>query len=98
MKKYKIYMVPHAHWDKEWYFTKELSDVYLIDNMKNIIEANKQNKDESSFVWDGQYSIVDDYLHYFPEDKNELKKLISNKKLIIGPWYSQTDTFNATGE
>ncbi|ARU91045.1 glycosyl hydrolase, family 38 [Spiroplasma clarkii] len=97
-KNLKIYLVPHTHWDKEWYFIKDVSDVYLVDNMKNILNSHKANKDEAQFCWDGQYSIIDDYLKFFPDQKSKLKKLVEQKKLIIGPWYTQPDTFNTLGE
>lgn len=98
MKNYKVYLVPHTHWDKEWYFTKDVSDVYLIDNMKNILEAHELDAQEAPFVWDGQYSVVDDYLKFYPQDYAKIANLVKTKKLIVGPWYSQTDTFNALGE
>ncbi|WP_338972785.1 glycosyl hydrolase-related protein [Spiroplasma endosymbiont of Panorpa germanica] len=98
MKKWKIYLVPHTHWDKEWYFTKEVSDAYLVDNMKQIIEANDKNENEAPFVFDAQYSVVDDFLNLFPHKIGKVKKIIKDKKLVVGPWYTQTDMFNATGE
>ncbi|AHI54255.1 alpha-mannosidase [Spiroplasma sabaudiense Ar-1343] len=98
MKKWKIYLVPHTHWDKEWYFTKEVSDAYLVDNMKQIIEANERNENEAPFVFDAQYSVVDDFLNLFPQKLGKVKKIIKENKLVVGPWYTQTDMFNATGE
>ncbi|WHQ36561.1 glycosyl hydrolase-related protein [Spiroplasma sp. SV19] len=99
MKKWKIFFVPQTHWDKEWYFTKNVSDVFLIDNINKIIEIAERDENEfKSYVYDGQYSIIDDYLEYYPERAKIIDKLIKKQKLIVGPWYTQTDTFNAIGE
>lgn len=94
---WKIYVVPHTHWDKEWYFTKQDSDVLLIQNIKAIKEVFKKNQAYKNFTYDGQTSIIDDYREYFKEDL-ELDQLLADKKIIIGPWYTQPDFFNTTSE
>ncbi|WP_338972794.1 hypothetical protein [Spiroplasma endosymbiont of Panorpa germanica] len=97
-KKWKIHFVPHTHWDKEWYFTKEVSTVFLIDNIKKL-KAICDNPDSfKNIVFDSQLSIVDDYLNYFPEDEKIINKLIKDKKLLVGPWFTQPDMFNTNGE
>lgn len=98
MKKWKIYLVPHTHWDKEWYFTKQDSDILLFSNIKNIMNVFKENKKYNKFTYDGQVSIIDDYIEYNPKDLDSIKKLVSKKKLIVGPWYTQPDFFNTTSE
>lgn len=97
MKKWKIYFVPHSHWDKEWYFTKEASSVFLVDNFKKLKKIAFTN-DFKTHVFDSQLSIVDDYLEYFPEDETIVNKMIKERKLVVGPWYSQPDMFSTTGE
>jgi len=98
-KKWKIHFIPQTHWDKEWYFTKYVSDIFLIDNIDKIYDIFKRNPNEfNSFVYDGQFSIIDDYLSYYPENEYKIKELVEAGKLILGPWYTQTDTFNAVGE
>ncbi|ATZ16313.1 alpha-mannosidase/mannosylglycerate hydrolase [Entomoplasma freundtii] len=99
MKKWKIHFIPQTHWDKEWYFTKDVSDIFLIDNIDKIYDIYKRDSQEfDKFIYDGQYSVVDDYLRYFPENKAKVEELVQANKLVLGPWYTQTDTFNATGE
>lgn len=99
MKKWKIYFVPHTHWDKEWYFTKDHSNIFLVDNIDKLIEIVELDKENyPGIVFDGQLSIVDDYLAIYPDKFEKIKDLIKNKKLIIGPWYTQPDLFSTTGE
>ncbi|WP_338969980.1 alpha-mannosidase [Spiroplasma endosymbiont of Labia minor] len=95
---WKIFAVLHTYWDKEWYFTKEESDINLKTNINEIIKVLAQSKEYKSFNFDGQTSFIDDYSVFYPENKNEIYKLIKEKKLIVGPWYIQPDLFNTTSE
>ncbi|AGM26443.1 alpha-mannosidase [Spiroplasma syrphidicola EA-1] len=99
MKKWTITVVPHTHWDKEWYFTKQDSDVFLSANLLEYLKLYRQNPNCFSFTYDGQTSIIEDYLTYFKDDNNAiLFKALATKKLIVGPWYTQPDFFNLTSE
>ncbi|AXK50984.1 glycosyl hydrolase-related protein [Spiroplasma alleghenense] len=97
MKKIKIHIVPHAHWDKEWYFTKQDSDLLLRGNLNKLNNIIKTNKAFKNFTYDGQSSIIDDY-KILEGDEKELIKNLKDKKIILGPWYSQPDLFNTTSE
>ncbi|AVP48992.1 glycosyl hydrolase-related protein [Williamsoniiplasma luminosum] len=98
MKKWKIHFVPHTHWDKEWYFTKDASNVFLVDNIHKIKSIYKEKDSFSHQVYDSQLSIIDDYLSLFPEDEKLINQLIKDKKIIVGPWYTQPDLFSTSGE
>lgn len=91
MKK-KVHIVNHTHWDREWYFTT--MDAFLLsDNLfNNVIDELLQNP-EAKFCLDGQSSILDDYMRLNPQQLENVKKLVANKQLAIGPWYTQTDAF-----
>lgn len=93
MKK-KVHVVGHSHWDREWYFTIEDSNVLLVEHMMFLIDFLESNPDYPCFVFDGQLSIVEDYLKVRPQDSERLKELIKNRRIHIGPWYVQCDTFN----
>lgn len=92
-----VHVVPHSHWDREWYFTTSRSKIYLMNNLKKIIKTLEENDEFLYFVLDGQMSLIDDYLSFCPEDKNRIIKLLENNKLI-GPWYTQTDQLLISGE
>jgi len=98
MNRWKIFVVPHTHWDKEWYFTKQDSDILLTMNLKRIIDILNRKDSYKSFTYDGQISVIDDHLKYYPEDHQKLVSLLKDKRLIAGPWYSQPDFFNVTSE
>ncbi len=96
--KRKVHIVPHMHWDREWYFSTEESRILLVNNMEEIMEMLENNEDYPYYVMDGQTAILEDYFQVKPENKERVKKLVQEGKLIIGPWYTQTDEMVVGGE
>ncbi|WP_028866021.1 glycoside hydrolase family 38 C-terminal domain-containing protein [Psychromonas aquimarina] len=94
----KIHVIPHTHWDREWYFTQQDSDVLAAYNFTKVIETLEKQVDYSCYHLDGQSAIVEDYLKILPHMRERMAKLVKDKRLFIGPWYTQTDTFNVAGE
>ncbi|WP_040203545.1 mannosylglycerate hydrolase [Neobacillus jeddahensis] len=94
----KVHIVPHMHWDREWYFSTEESRILLVNNMEEILEMLENNPDYPYYVLDGQTSILEDYFAVKPENKERVKRLVQAGKLIIGPWYTQTDEMVIGGE
>jgi mannosylglycerate hydrolase len=93
-----IHIVSHTHWDREWYksfqyFRTKL--IYVIDDLLSILENDDNFK---SFLLDGQTIVLDDYLQLRPEKAPQLKELITNGRLVVGPWYIQPDEFAPDGE
>ncbi len=86
-----VHVVPHMHWDREWYFTTEESRILLVYDMEEILTMLETNPDYPYYVMDGQTAILEDYFAVKPENRNRVKKLVQEGKLIIGPWYTQTD-------
>jgi mannosylglycerate hydrolase len=96
--KYKLYVISHTHWDREWYQTFEAYRkrlVYLIDE---LIEHMEKNADYLYFHMDGQTIVLEDYLEIRPENENRLRDLIKQMRIIIGPWYVMPDEFLVSGE
>ncbi|OEE59792.1 alpha-mannosidase [Enterovibrio norvegicus FF-454] len=86
------------HWDREWYFTTEESRILLVNNMEEIMTRLENDPDYKYYVLDGQTAVIEDYFAIKPENKERIKALVEAGKLIIGPWYSQTDTMQVSGE
>lgn len=98
MGKLKIGIIPHTHWDREWYFTASKSIIYSLHAFDEIIEHLEKNPEFKCFILDGQTSIIEDYLLLRPDMELRVKKLVKNNRLITGPWYTQPDTLVVSGE
>lgn len=93
----KAHIVNHTHWDREWYFTSSDALVLSEQLFTEVIEELLTHP-EASFVLDGQTSILDDYLVIHPDRLDDIKYLVAEKRLFIGPWFTQTDAFYAHAE
>lgn len=88
----KVHVVNHTHWDREWYFTT-MDAILLSDNTFSSVIDELLNNKKAKFCLDGQSSILDDFIARRPDQLDNVKKLVENKQLSIGPWYTQTDAF-----
>lgn len=96
--KYKVHVIPHFHWDREWYFTQEESDLLLLHNMEEIMSRLETDEQYPYYILDGQMSIMEEYIEFAPQNLERFKRLVAQGKLIVGPWYSQTDEMVVGGE
>lgn len=94
----RVHITPHMHWDREWYFTTEESRILLVNNMEEILTRLEQDDAYKYYVLDGQTAILEDYFAVVPENRSRVTALVQAGKLIIGPWYTQTDTTVVAGE
>lgn len=93
-----VHIVPHMHWDREWYFTTEESRILLVNNMSEIMDMLENNPDYPYYVLDGQTALLEDYFAVCPEKEEQVRRLVKEGRLIVGPWYSQTDEMVVGGE
>lgn len=91
MKK-KVIGFVHTHWDREWYREFEIFRMRLLRVFDNILELLESDK-LPSFYFDGHTAALEDYLEMRPEKTDAVKKLISDKRLFIGPFYCLIDEF-----
>ncbi|EKY3880163.1 mannosylglycerate hydrolase [Enterobacter hormaechei] len=94
----RVHITPHMHWDREWYFTTEASRILLVNNMEEILTRLEQDTEYKYYVLDGQTAVLEDYFAVKPENRPRVKALVAAGKMIIGPWYTQTDTTLVSGE
>jgi alpha-mannosidase len=97
-KEWKLHIVPHTHWDREWYMTFQQFRRRFVKMMDHLLEIFEKNPDFKSFTMDGQTIILDDYLEIRPEKEAQILKLVKGGKLIIGPWFTQPNEFMVSGE
>lgn len=96
--KRKIHVIPHSHWDREWYFTTSRSKAYLMKDLGDVLNTLENDPEFKYFMVDAQGSLLDDYIKWRPQDKERISKLVNDGRLVIGPWYTQTDQLVISGE
>ncbi|MGE7826298.1 alpha-mannosidase [Paenibacillus sp. NPDC093718] len=94
----KAHIISHTHWDREWYLPYEKHHVRLIELMDSLLETMGKDSEYRSFFLDGQTIIIEDYLQVRPEKKEQLEKLITDGRIIIGPWYILQDAYLTSSE
>ena len=97
MKK-TLHIIPHSHWDREWYLPFEKHRMRLIDLFDSLIGVMEENEDYTYYHMDGQYIVIEDYLEIRPQMRERLLRLIQNGRIHIGPWYVLQDEYLTGGE
>ena len=93
-----IHIVPHTHWDREWYLPFQrfrLKLVHLMDGLLDLLAADSQY---TFYMLDGQTILLEDYLEIRPEREAEIRSLVQSSRLLIGPWYILPDEFLVSPE
>ncbi len=97
-KKNIVAVTSGTHWDRAWYLPFEQFRIKLVDVMNHLLNVFKKKKNFKKFVLDGQTIIIEDYLEIMPHKKSEIKKLIQNGQLVVGPFYILPDEYLVSGE
>lgn len=97
-EKKTLYVIPHTHWDREWYMSFEQHRFQLVEFMDRLIKTMEENPEFTVYHLDGQYIPVEDYLEIRPQMRDRLLKLIREDRIQIGPWYVLQDEFLTSGE
>lgn len=88
----------HTHWDREWYESFEEFRYKLRNGLRYVQELIEDGTIKCFFV-DGQTMVIDDYKEIVSKEEfDKFKKLISEGKVEIGPWYVLADEFLVGGE
>jgi mannosylglycerate hydrolase len=93
-----IAIVPHTHWDREWYEPYQSFRMRLVDMLDKLIPLLERDPSYARFLLDGQMAVVDDYLEVRPESEGRLRALAATGRLAMGPWYALMDEFLISGE
>lgn len=92
-----IHVVPHAHWDREWYMPFEWHRARLADHLDRVLDL-LEGEDYPTYHLDGQMIAVEDYLAVRPEKRALLEKQARAGRLKLGPWYVLQDEYLTSGE
>jgi alpha-mannosidase len=91
-------LVPHTHWDREWYLTFQQFRMRLVRTVDMVLEVLESDPSFTHFMLDGQTIVLEDYLEIRPDHAERLRSLARAGRLLVGPWYLQPDEFLVGGE
>jgi alpha-mannosidase len=91
-------VVPHTHWDREWYVPFEVFRLRLGAVVDEVIDTLESDESFSSFTLDGQAIVLEDYADVRPERVGRLRALLAAGRLEAGPWYVLPDEILVGGE
>ena len=91
-----VTLVPHTHWDREWYEPFSVFSERLVEMMDGLLALGDDGFPH--FHLDGQTAMIDDYLDRRPEREADLRRLAASGQLSVGPWVTQMDEFLTSGE
>ena len=93
-----VAVVPHTHWDREWYEPYQTFRLRLVRVIDDLLDILERDPSYTRFLLDGQMAVVDDYLEVRPEHEGRIRALAASGRLSMGPWYILLDEFLVSGE
>ena len=93
-----VAIVPHTHWDREWYEPFQSFRVKLVTLLDELLDLLERDLSYARFLLDGQTAVLDDYLEIRPEGAARLARLVASGRVQVGPWMILMDEFMVSGE
>ncbi|HVM96951.1 MAG TPA: glycoside hydrolase family 38 C-terminal domain-containing protein [Candidatus Acidoferrales bacterium] len=93
-----LVIVPHTHWDREWYQPFQEYRFRLVRLSDRLIDILESDPSFAHFHFDGQSIVLEDYLEIRPEQRSTLRRLTRTGRIAFGPWYVLPDEFLVSGE
>ncbi|MHB1007563.1 MAG: alpha-mannosidase [Chloroflexota bacterium] len=94
----QLVVISHTHWDREWYLPFEVFRTRLVALMDRLLDILRDKPDFRFFMLDGQAIVLADYLTVRPEREEEIRRHVTDGRLLVGPWYVQPDELLVSGE
>ncbi len=93
-----VHIVPHTHWDREWYMPFEWHRYRLVQLLDSLIALMENDPEYPYFHLDGQMIVLEDYLAIRPYMRERLFRLIRENRIQVGPWYVLQDEYLISDE
>src|SRR4051794_15205270 len=97
MPGYTFHLIPHTHWDREWYLPQSVFLPRLVSAVDDLL-VRLSSQSEFKFLLDGQTVLLEDYLQVRPERAPDVRELVRAGQLQLGPWYVLADELIPSGE
>jgi alpha-mannosidase len=98
VSEFRYLVVPHTHWDREWYLPFEQFRLRLGAVVDGVLDTLESDPSFTTFTLDGQGIVLEDYLELRPENESRLRGLLEAGRLEVGPSYVLPDEILVGGE
>jgi len=95
---YTLHIVPHTHWDREWYLPFQAFRFQLIQLVEELLQILESDPGYQAFTLDGQAIVLGDLTDVRPDLGERLRDHIRRGRILIGPWYVLADEFLVSPE
>ncbi len=93
-----IHLIPHTHWDREWYLPLGGFRARLAETVDGLVSLLEREPAVPGFLLDGQTALLEDYLGMRPERRDRVADLVRAGRIGTGPWYILADEQIPAGE
>ncbi|MGZ6494489.1 MAG: glycoside hydrolase family 38 N-terminal domain-containing protein, partial [Actinomycetota bacterium] len=76
-----IHVVPHTHWDREWYEPFESYRFRLVGMVDQLLEVLETDQAFAHFNFDGQIAAIEDYLEIRPGAEADIARQVQAGRL-----------------
>ena len=81
---FRVWIVPHTHWDREWYLPFEQFRMRLVRMVTEMVEVMERDPRIRHFTLDGQAVILEDVAELRPDLIPRLRALAAARRLRWG--------------
>jgi mannosylglycerate hydrolase len=93
-----VAIVPHTHWDREWYAPFQVFRARLVALLDGLLPLLERDLSYPHFLLDGQTVVLDDYLEIRPDAAETVRRLAASGRVSMGPWMVLPDEYMVSGE
>lgn len=93
-----VHLIPHTHWDREWYLPLGGFRARLAEAVDGVLGVLYVAPEVPAFHLDGQTVLLEDYLALRPERRDDVAQALLGGRLTSGPWYVLADEQVPAGE
>jgi mannosylglycerate hydrolase len=97
-RKRTFFIVPHTHWDREWYQPFQTFRARLVEVVDRLLDVLDADDRFAHFLLDGHTAAAFDYLEVRPEAAERLARHVRSGRIAVGPFHILMDEFLVSGE
>lgn len=93
-----VFLVPHTHWDREWYEPESRFRQRLTAMLDRLLADLASGAFPGPMLLDGQTILLQDYLEVRPEAEAHIRDAVRAGTLLVGPWFVLADELLSSDE